>query len=118
MPRQKKLNAGGIKKKFPKTTGERELFLKIWAKRPHVSEINGEPLGDEPNTYNFMHVLGKKAFPDFRLKEENILLASFDQHYYYDNGGNPHPDDAEGWKKVDELSERLKIEYHLPKPTV
>lgn len=117
MPKKKKLYAG-IKKKFPKSTGEKELFLQIWRERPHISAINGEPLGDEPNTYNFMHVLSKKAYPDFRLKNENIVLATFDQHYYYDSGGTPHPEDIEGWKKIAALQEKLKIEYYLPQPAI
>lgn len=114
----KGLKRTALKKKFNKPTGEKDLFLEIWNERPHVSEINGDPLGETPHVYFFMHVVGKKAYPNFRLKKKNIKLATFDQHYYYDNGGpcpDPNPKD---WDKIHELADELKIEYYKPKPTV
>ena len=37
-----------------------------------------------------MHVLGKKAFPSFRLKEFNILLVQREIHNLYDNDDKEH----------------------------
>lgn len=111
----------GIKRTFPKKTGEAELFLEIWNERPHVSQISGEPLGDEAHTYMFMHILSKKNYSRLRLDKNNIWLGTFDEHYILDHGTmadiERHPA-REGFMKLLAKREEMKIEYNAPKPTV
>ena len=98
----------GLKKKPRKATGEKEVFLEIWSERPHISEISGEPLGEEPNVWFFMHILSKKAYPRFRLYKKNIILGTADEHYSYDSGGNKPIEtdkEVEGWNKLFEKKE-------------
>lgn len=77
-----------LKKKFPKATGEKELFLEIWEERPHYcTNINcKEYLGEEPLTHYFSHMKSKGAHNELRLDKQNITLLCFDCHYIYDNG--------------------------------
>jgi hypothetical protein len=76
----------GLKKKFPKPTGEGQLFLEIWEERPHICINCKTPLGDEPKTYFFAHIIGKGRAPELRLKKINIMLLCFDCHRAYDQG--------------------------------
>lgn len=70
----------------PRVTGERELFLSIWEKRPHFCVNCGAPLGDEPKTHFFSHIKSKAAFPELRLDENNIELLCLQCHYKRDFG--------------------------------
>ena len=81
-PKKKKF----LKKKF-KPTGEREVFLSIWSKRPHVCQNCKNLLGNEPIVHFFAHIISKKREPNLRLVEENILLLCRDCHYAYDSQG-------------------------------
>ncbi len=110
----KGLKRTAIKKKVKEPTGEKEVFLQIWNERPHVSQVSGDPLGEEPNVWFFAHLLGKKAYPRFKLKKENIFLMTPDEHLEYDCGD---PEGSE-WDKVYQLKEELKIEYYKPSPTI
>lgn len=110
-PKQKKPYLG-IKRSI-KATGQKTIFMEIWNERPHVSEVSGEYLGNEPNVSFFSHILGKKAYPRFILNKNNILLMTFEEHYEFDFGSP----EGSMWDKVFELKEQLKIEYHLPRQT-
>jgi hypothetical protein len=57
-----------------------ELFLQIWTKRPHKSEVSGDYLGKEPLTTFFHHILPKEKYPQAALDEENIILLSLQEH--------------------------------------
>lgn len=92
-----------------KTTGERALNLEIWAERPHVDFVTGFPLPDEPKPAYFMHVLGKGAYPAFRLYKKNIVLGSEATHYQYDFQTT---EDDPRFDKLNELKEELKAEYN------
>jgi restriction endonuclease S subunit len=67
-----------------RVTGERALFREIIAERGARSEISGDPLiTDENNKFwvnQFMHVLPKSNYPEFRLMKENIFLGTKDEH--------------------------------------
>lgn len=108
------LKRSPLKKKAKEPTGEKEVFLQIWNERPHVSQVSGDPLGEEPNVWFFAHLLGKKAYPKFRLKKQAIYLMTPDEHYEYDHGS---PEGSE-WDKVFELKDQLKIEYYKPQETI
>jgi hypothetical protein len=71
-----------------KTTGEAEMFRRIWEVRPHVSEVSGKKLLDYGHKFwysQFAHVVSKGARPDLRLVESNIILMTFDEHFTWDN---------------------------------
>jgi hypothetical protein len=57
-----------------------DLFLQIWEKRPHRSEVSGEFLGNEPLTIFFHHILPKEKYPEACFDEENIILLTLDEH--------------------------------------
>lgn len=58
----------------------KEMFLLIWKKRRHYSEISGEYLGSEALSIYFHHILPKEKYPEACLDEENIILLSLDEH--------------------------------------
>ena len=107
-------------------TGEAVLFKEIWdEKEPEerVSFVSGTNLEDihTMHTFYFAHVLGKGAYPLFRLNKENIVLLTFNQHKLWDTARwkireNKHL--MEMWTPMFELEEKLKEEYyhdkHLP----
>lgn len=71
--------------KAKKATGEKEVFLEIWDKRPHFCEHCGDYLGEEPNAFFFSHVKPKSTHPELRLEPENIKLHCTDCHYAKDH---------------------------------
>ena len=58
----------------------KEFFLQIWKKRGHFSEISGTPLGKQPLTIFFHHILPKEKYPQAAFDEQNIILLTFDEH--------------------------------------
>lgn len=78
----------GIKKKFPKPTGEGKMFLTIWSERPHycTNQKCKEYLGEEPLAHFFAHLKSKGAHSEARFDKKNITLLCFDCHFIYDNG--------------------------------
>lgn len=105
------------KKKAPyrykkKPTGELPLFQKIWEERGPYSQVNDEHLG-EFNICFFAHILpkGQNKYPEFKLKPENIILMSFEQHHNWDNARYKCIDQQ--WDKIHSLEESLKKEYKL-----
>jgi hypothetical protein len=79
------------------------LFFKIWTKRPHNSQLSGTPLGNEPLTTFFDHLLEKKAYPQFKFEEENIILVTATEHDARTKG---HPSE-----KHKEAIERAKQKF-------
>lgn len=73
-------------KKGKRTTGEKDLFIQIWAERPHLCVNCKKNLGDEPRTFFFSHIQSKGAHPEKRLDKTNIQLLCFDCHREYDQG--------------------------------
>lgn len=67
-----------------KQTGEREVFLAIWAIRPHICTNCWDKLGDEPLAHFFSHIKPKSTHPHLRLVPSNIQLLCFDCHYAHD----------------------------------
>lgn len=58
----------------------REMFLEIWKKRKHYSEVSGTYLGSEPMSTYFHHILPKEKYPEACLDEENIILLTLEEH--------------------------------------
>jgi hypothetical protein len=68
---------------------EMDVFLTIWAERPHVSELSGERLPYSPSNKKFwvcqfLHVLNKGRFPSLRTDKRNILLGTPQEHDHQD----------------------------------
>jgi hypothetical protein len=77
-----------IKSKYVHNDGhilQREMFLDIWKKRPHKSEVSGDYLGSEPMSTYFHHILAKEKYPEACLDEENIILLSLLEHSNVEN---------------------------------
>ena len=99
-----------------KPTGEKDIFDKIWSEREHVSEINGEPLG-EFNVFFFAHILpkGKNKYPHFKLREDNTCLMTIAQHHNWDNAR--HKCTGPEWNWLYEKEASLKDEYAILHPS-
>jgi len=83
-----------------------KVFLDIWRKRHHISEISGEYLGDEPLTIFFHHILPKEKYPEANKDEENIILLTFDEHGTVEN-------DIYRYEEINKRREKLTIKYKL-----
>jgi len=81
-----------------------KVFLDIWKKRPHKSEVSGIYLGSEPMSTYFHHILPKEKYPDACLDEENIVLLSLEEHSNVEN-------DMYKYEEVNKRREQLKIKY-------
>lgn len=100
-----------------KVTGELALFKEIFLKRGGRCEITGVQLIFNPSC--FIHVLSKGAYPKFRLKEDNIVLADENVHHLYDCSNKEYllsvyPKAILLYNKKDEL----KIEYYKKDHTI
>jgi hypothetical protein len=63
----------------------REMFLDMWKRKPHKSEVSGTYLGKEPMSTYFHHILPKEKYPDACLDEENIILLTLEEHSNVEN---------------------------------
>lgn len=85
---------------------QQQLFLGIWKKRKHRSEISDAHLGEEPRTIFFHHILPKEKYPQAQFDEENIILLTWEEH-------NQVEMDMYRYQKINELREQLLIKYNL-----
>ena len=69
-----------------KVTGEAVVFDMIREEREHVSFISG--IGVPCIAHNFAHCLSKaeNRYPKFKLRKDNIVLLSEQEHELYDKG--------------------------------
>lgn len=81
-----------------------EVFLRIWKKRKHRSEISGEYLGNEPLTVFFHHILEKDKYGDAKFDEENIILVTWPEH-------DKAEIDSEFYPEINKRREQLKQKY-------
>lgn len=70
-------------KRVYKPTGELALFKQIYEELEGISQITQHWLPFDVK--NFIHILGKKAYPKFRLYKDNIVHGEYDFHHLYDN---------------------------------
>ena len=75
-----------LMKRQREPTGEREMFLKIWAVRAHICTNCWDGLGSEPLAQYFAHIKHKSTHAHLRLVESNIMLLCFECHRLYDQG--------------------------------
>ncbi len=95
-------------KKVRKSSGELEVFKIIWSERPHNCEVCGTYLPDF-DVWQFPHLLGKGAYPKFRLLKENIRIMCKQHHTQYDNGS---VENDPKFEKILELKQKLKQKYY------
>lgn len=69
-----------------KATGEADLFRKVWATRKHECEHFGVKLQNPPLVSYFSHIKSKGAYPELRLRADNIQLLCADCHRIFDQG--------------------------------
>lgn len=85
---------------------QREMFLSVWKKRKHHSEVSGAYLGSEPMSTYFHHILAKEKYPEACLDEENIILLTLEEHSNVEN-------DMYRYEEVNKRREQLKLKYKL-----
>lgn len=83
---------------------QKELFLDIWNKRKHVSEVSGEYLGEEPLSIFFHHILEKRNYPELILVPENIILLTFAEHQKVES-------DKNFYEEINKRREKLKEKF-------
>ena len=89
-PNLKRTPIRKVSKKKTKSLGEKRLqteqdwlfYLEIWNERPHVCFETDQPLGDEPLTVFFHHVLekGLRRYAKYRHCKWNIVLITWQVH--------------------------------------
>lgn len=84
----------------------KDLFLQIWATRPHRSEISGSYLGSEALSTYFHHILPKSKYPEASLDEENIILLNWEEHDQVES-------DPTRYEEVNKRREQLKQKYEI-----
>ena len=112
---------GKPKSKPKKATGEKIVFEMIYEERPHISFISG--LHVDCIAHNFAHVLSKGSYPKFRLRKDNIVFLTPEEHHLYDFGTEEDrvryvdrmkEDGIDvDWDKLYSLRDKLKLEYQL-----
>lgn len=68
-----------------KTTGELELFKKIYEDRNQTCQITGQWISF--SVHSFAHILSKGTRPDLRLNPDNIIMCVPEFHHAFDNEG-------------------------------
>jgi len=108
---RKQLQQRGIKPSLTSKKGvsdgyiqQREMFLDIWKKRPHKSEVSGVYLGKEPMSTYFHHILPKEKYPEACLDEENIILLTLEEHSNVEN-------DMYRYEEVNKRRNQLNLKY-------
>jgi hypothetical protein len=84
----------------------KDMFLEIWKKRQHLSEVSGLPLIGEPLSSYFHHILPKSKYPEAWLDEENIILLTLEEHSNVEN-------DMYRYEEVNKRREQLKQKYDI-----
>lgn len=84
-----KSNPSGKKESFPLL---RELYLNVWRKRLHRSEVSGEAIHGEALTIYFHHILPKNKYKEAMYDEENIVILLFEEHQKVESNPTFYPE--------------------------
>lgn len=111
-------NNGFVKKK--KSTGELNLFNKIFDIGPKVCFVTGQSLQSKcyytkNNTFHclFHHVLPKSLYPEFRLYEKNIIMVLPNVHHLLETKAISDLIKTDlNYQKVIDLKTFLKSQYY------
>lgn len=104
LPKAHALNKGSNQRKSFENM--QEVFLSIWKKRRHYSEVGGSYLGKEPLTVFFHHILPKEKYPQASEDEENIILLTLEEHEQVEM-------DIYRYEEVNQRRNYLKTKYNL-----
>jgi hypothetical protein len=85
---------------------QKEMFINIWKKKRHYSEVSGKYLGKEALSTYFHHILPKSKYPEACFDEENIVLLTPDEHASVEL-------DCFKYKEINRRKELLKIKYGI-----
>lgn len=100
--------------KVRKNSGQAKLFGEIAKERSKqgkvYSQVSGE-LIENPNEWNFHHVLPKGSYPGFKLEKINIVIITDDEHFDVHNNVSKIKKDPR-WKWYFELEQELKELYN------
>lgn len=111
-PRKPLASTKGFKVKVPEKhpiteiNPMKDMFLSIWKKRLHLSEISGLPLVGEALSTYFHHILPKSKYPEAALDEENIILLTWEEHDQVEM-------DMYRYEEVNKRREQLKQKYDI-----
>lgn len=83
-----------------------DLFLNIWKKKLHYSEVSMDYLGKEPLTVFFHHILSKEKYPQAAFDEENIILLTLNEHDQVEK-------DMYRYEEVNKRREKLLKKYEI-----
>lgn len=112
IPRKPLVQNKGFKQMFQKISNSldvvhmHKMFMHIWDRRPHYSEVSGEKLLSPPSSGYFHHILEKEKYEEAKWDEENIILLTLDEH---GNVGN----DMYKYEKINNKRDYLKLKYNL-----
>ena len=113
------LKRTALKKKFPKNTGQLEVFNHIWSTREHKCEVCGQSIKRVNGSVGiFSHVLSKGSYKELMLDEENILLkgdglyGNCDCHFRWENR-TAEMRNIEMWRPIFLLQDALKIKANV-----
>lgn len=67
------------------------MFNKIWEERLHQCSVLNTPLGIEPLSYYFHHILEKRSYEKYALCKWNIVILSWDIHNSYESNPDNQP---------------------------
>ncbi len=111
------LRRSAIKKVY-KSTGEAVVHNMIALERPALCQVCEKRI-DKLQPHNFAHILGKGAFPRFRLRKDNIWIMCYNLqgtgcHSLYDTEAESvlMKQNPERWAKVFKLKQELKEQYN------
>ncbi len=94
------------------------VYNEIWSERVHRSEVSGEPLlpkGHPMWHWQFMHCAPKSIYNKFRLRKDNIVLGTPDEHILQTRTPWKTKKDTR-WDFFWEKYDKMKSEYsHLDK---
>lgn len=97
-----------------KSGRELALFKLIWEEREHISFLSGKKL-QYFDVKQMAHVVAKSRGEQYRLRKDNIVLLTYEEHMLYDAGTEKQREDYAkkwncDWKKLYKLKEKIMRE--------
>ena len=88
-----------------------ETYKQVWDSKEHICEECGESLGEElydeegkiAARWRFSHILGKKAYPEFRNDPRNFNLLCYQCHSLFEFGNKKEMNIYEGDMEIIEI---------------
>lgn len=89
-----------LKPRAASNKGWWDVALEIWAARPHICEVCGRALGDEPIPHYFSHLLPRGSYRRYKRDKRNILLKDSRCHAKWHELGPAYLSDHWEWSGV------------------